>query len=321
MIIAVDETGDFRRSSDQKFGIVSLVTITDSEWIKFSNFIHKHFPNGFENLKGKTLSNIEREKVLKYIGSKQEIRYSAFVYDLSGGKDESVEYHKSETINRAKEKLKILEKDLNPSYINDTLLYLNQLRSYSIGDYAKFTAFTELFINWQKYFLFDYVFTNIKNDSWNLKIVVDTQNQPNKFLRLVKNTLKLTTNELNPNYRIYTPKEWPPNHPFLNNNSETGNIHRQDGNKFYKNFIIGKEEEYPELFLPDFVGHTIQNSILKRNEKKWLKNLKRVKPNRSLSIKNKNSESYYKIIGFDRDKDSKDILLELKEHYNLMREI
>ncbi len=321
MIVAVDETGSFKDPTGKSFGIVTLVTVTDTEWNKFSAFMGKLFPDGFVGVKGRKLTKEQREKILKYIGSKPEIKYTAFLYDLTGGSDKWVDYHKKETIRKAEAKIATMKDQLQPSYVKDIHLYLNQLKNYSVGDYAKFVMFTELFIDWQRFFQFDYVHTNIKNDSWRMHHIIDAQNQPNKFLRLVRSTMILTTSELNPNYGIFTPKEWSKNHPFIVYHSKDGDVQRQDGRKFYEDFRIGDEKVDPPLVLPDIVGHTIMTSILKRKEKSWLKYLRRLKPNRSFTITTKHKDSYYHITGFDKSKDPRDVNPIIKEHWIAMKNI
>ncbi|MDP2672163.1 MAG: hypothetical protein Q8O68_01485 [Candidatus Daviesbacteria bacterium] len=321
MIVALDETGDFRDPKGKKFGLVTLVTITDSEWDKFSAFMATIFPSGFAGVKGKTLTKEQRGRILKYIGKKPEIKYTTTLYDLSGGSDDWVNYHKNETVRRADASIEAMKAKLQPSYIKDIRLYLNQLKNYSVGDYAKFVMYTELFIEWQKFFQFDYFYTHIKNDAWRLHHILDTQNQPNKFIRLIQATMILTTSELNPSYGIYTPQEWLKDHPFIKYHSHEGDINRHDARKFYEDFRIGDEKSEPALFLPDFIGYTIYNSILNRNTNEWLMNLKRLLQNRSLTMTNKqrNPANYYIISGFDKAKDPKDVNPIVKEHWRLMK--
>ncbi len=321
MIVAVDETGSFRDSTGKSFGIVTLVTVTDKEWSKFSDFMSSLFPDGFIGVKGKTLTTSQRKNVLKYIGSKPEIKYTAFLYDLSGGSDEWVDYHKKGTIEKAEARISEMGNKLHPKYLKDIRLYLNQLRSYSIGDYAKFVMFTELFTEWQRYFQFDYFYTHIANDSWRMHHIIDTQNKPNKFIRLVQATLKLTTSELNPNYGIYTPKEWGLDHPFIEYHSKDGDPQRHDASKFYEDFRIGDEKVDASLVLPDIIGHSIMFSILNRKEKAWLKCLKRLRQNRSFTITTKHKQGYYHITGFDKSKDPRDVNPTIKEHWILMKKI
>ena len=321
LIVVADETGSFRDKTGKSFGIVTLVTITDREWIKFSTFMNGIFSGGFVGVKGRNLTKYQRERILKYIGSKPEIKYTAFLYDLNSGADNWVDHHKKETIRRADEKMKAMSRQLKPSYIKDLRLYLNQLNNYSIGDYAKFVMFTELFRGWQQHFQFDYVYTHVKNDSWRMHFIIDTQNQPSKFIRLVQATLKLTTNELNSDYGIFTPQEWGQKHPFITYHSKDGDINKHDANKFHEDFRIGDEKIDEPLVLPDIIGHTIMFSILNRRETMWLKYLKRLKQNRSFTITTKHDKGYYHITGFDRSKDYLDVNPIIKEHWIMMKNI
>lgn len=220
---------------------------------------------------------------------------------------------------KAKEKIEQMKNELQPSYIKDLKLYLNQLKKYAIGDYAKFVMFTELFIEWQRFFQFDYLYTHIKNDSWRMHHIIDTQNQPNKFVRLLQSTLKLTTSELNPNYGIDTPKEWGTNHPFIVYHSKDGNIERHDASKFYEDFRIGDEKVDAPLVLPDIIGYTILFSILNRKEKAWLKHLKRLWQNRSFAITTKYKEGYYHITTFDKSRSPRDVNPAIKEYWATMK--
>lgn len=322
MIVAVDETGDFRDVKGEKFGIVTLVTITDNEWNKFSSFMTSIFPNGFVGIKGRSLTKEQRNRILKYIGKKPEIKYTAFLYDLSSGSDDWVNYHKNETIRRAEASIETMKTQLRPSYVKDIRLYLNQLKKYSVGDYAKFIMYTELFIEWQKFFQFDYVYTHIKNDSWRMHHILDTQNQPNKFVRLIQATMILTVSDLNPNYGIYTPQEWLKDHPFIKYHSYEDDINKHAARKFYEDFKIGDEKNEPSLFLPDFIGYTIYNSILNRQTKGQLMGLRRLQQNRSLTMTNskfRNPANYYIISGFDKAKDPKDVNPIVREHWRLMK--
>jgi len=321
MLVLVDETGSFRAMKDKNFGIVTLVTITDSELDNFDSFMLNMFPAGYSNIKGKTLRDAEREKILKYIGKKPEIKYTAFLYDLTSGTDEWVNYHRNETIRRTENKLEEMKDQLFPSYTADMNLFLNQIRKYSIADYAKYVMFTEIFIEWQQFFQFDYVYTHISRDSWDMRHVIDMQNEPNKFKRLVTNTMILTTNEQNPNYRIYTPKEWGEKHPFIVKHSQKDDIRKQNGRVFFKDLKITTEQEEPRLILPDLIGYIIMNSILKRDQKKWLMSLKRITQNRSLTMIHKRKSNYYKITGFNKIKNPYDVHPPLREHDRKMRSL
>jgi len=321
MLVAVDETGYFRDQSGEKIGLVTLVTVTDSEWSKFSSFIKKIIPSGVAGVKGRNLTREQRIKVLKYLGKKTEIRYTTFLYDLSSGADQWVKWHRDETIRKLESSVERMKDKLFPSYKKDIELLRNQLRKLSLGDYAKFVMYTELLIAWQQYFLFDYFYTHIGNDNWKMHHVLDMQNEPQKFLRLVRSFMILTVNEQNPNYRIYTPAEWGKDHPFIIKHSMEGDINKQNGHIFYEDFRIGNEQTDTCLFLPDLVGYIIYTSILKRNQKEWLKSLKRIRQNRSYTITTKHKDGYYHITGFDRAKNPYQVNKIIKEHWKLMKNI
>lgn len=55
--IAVDETGDFKDPDNIKFGLVTLVTISDTEWIKFNSFMKGLYPDGYATVKGSNITN------------------------------------------------------------------------------------------------------------------------------------------------------------------------------------------------------------------------------------------------------------------------
>lgn len=316
MYVAVDETGYFKDKTGTEIGLVTLVSITDSEWQSFQTFAQKVIPEGIENTKGKLLTDDQRTKLMKYIGKKQEIKYTSYLYDLSGGSDQWVNFHRAETIKRAEKNITAMGKKLKPTYVSDIRLLLRQLNNLSVSDYSKFVMFTEIIIGWQQYFQFDYVFTHTSRDSWIMNITVDMQNQPQKFIRLIQSMLILTTNERNPNYGIYTPKEWGSDHPFIKRHTVDNDMHRHNAREFYKDFKIGNEKENPILFLPDLIGYVIYTSILRQKQKKWLKLLKRIKPNRSLTITTKHKSGFYHITGFDKSKNPRKVNPAIKSHWN-----
>ncbi len=321
MYVVLDETGSFRDSTKKRFGIVTLVTITDAEWSSFQKFMDRLFPQGLMGVKGKTINDEVRKKVLNYINAHQEIKYTSFIYDLTSEDETWVERHCTETIKKAEEKIVEMGDQLQPSYVDDLRLYFDQLRNYSVGDYAKFVMFTEIFLEWQRFFQFDYVYTHVSRDEWRMHHIIDTQNQPNKFIRLVQATMILTTSELNHKYSIYTPEEWDAEHPYLVYHSENGDVHHHNAKKFFEDFIIGSEQEHLQLFLPDFIGYTIMSSITKRNEKKWLKNLYKLWPNRSLALSHGGKKDYYRVTGFDKSRDRSSVNFAIKEHFQLMKSI
>lgn len=321
MIIAADETGSFRDSTKETLALVTLVTITDVEWIRFFRFMTALFPQGFKGIKGHNLNPDQRKKILRYIGRKPSIKYTCFLYDLRNDSDKWVTTHKEGQLQRIEESIKNMGDKLKPSYIADLKLHMNQVRRYSIADYSKFVLYTELLIAWQQFFLFDYIFIHTKNDSWRMHHIWDSQNEPNKFLRLVRNTMILTTNEQNPNYSIFTPKEWGKNHPFLIYHAAEGDINRQDGSKFYEDVIIGNEKSDERLFLPDFIGYIIYSSILNNEQRDWLVNLKQIWQNRSYTITSKHPSGYYHITSFDKSRNPKDVNPLIRSHWQAMKKI
>ena len=325
MIIAVDETGSVKQGNSLEYGLVTLTTISDSEWIKFSNFMNNLYPNGWKYIKGTNITHNNRKKILKYIGKKQEIKYTTFLYDLTFGTDKWVKYHQSEEVKRFNKSINdIKRKKGHAKYISQLELLRNQLGNLSVSDYSKFIMIFELFIEWQKFFQFDYFYTHIKNDSWKMKYVVDTQNKPDKFKSLLKNVIQLTTNELNPDYKIYSPQEWIKDHPFNKIYGITNMINSFNGKLFYSDFTIGNELSDPQLLIPDLIGNTIHKSIEKRKRPMWLKILKRIKQNRSYTITNKvtgNNYQYYLIRGFNKKRDRKTVSKALKEHCVSMSKI
>jgi len=299
MIVGVDETGSFKISQTEQLGLVTLVTVTDSEWKNFQEFINKNFPTAFEKTKGSNISFSDRIKIIKYIGRHPEIKFTTIVYDLNYGQDTIVESHKINQIIKIQDWIINNLTTANPLLIKDLELLRNQIGNLSSTDYSKFFFITELFIEWQQFFLFDYVYTHIARDSWVMEHVVDMQVKPDKFKRMVNATMHLTTNNYNPNFSIKTPQEWNNVHPYLVKHSVNGNRELQDGNKFFEKFKIGTEQIDHILFIPDLIGNTIFNSILQCDDVQWLKILAHLQQNRSITMtKNGKKNNYYLIRGF-----------------------
>lgn len=318
MIIAVDETGSFRAGKDLSYGLTVLVTVTDSTWSDFVKYANSLFPDGWEDIKGNTIGEKEREQLIKFISKRDEFKYVAHLYDLGFGEDLVVKEHQNI------QKAKFLGHKVKPSMQRELQLLHNQLGNLSVSDYSKFILIFELFVEWQRFFQFDYVYTHPSRDSWILWHIVDTQNKPEKFKDLVKKMLILTTSNLNPSYGIYSPAEWKKNHPFNERHCVDGDVAKQSGRVFFENFEIGNEQSDPCLILPDLIGHTIHKSIANPKGKRWLKLLRRLKNNRSLTMTNKKTgkpEQYYLVRGFDKNRGSENVAEEIKEHYRLMRDL
>jgi len=95
MYIAIDETGSFKEGRDLEYGIITLVSISDSAWKMIQLYLDDIFPNGWQDVKGKNISISKRKLLLNFIGELKEIKYTSILYDLSLGTDEWVDYHKN----------------------------------------------------------------------------------------------------------------------------------------------------------------------------------------------------------------------------------
>ena len=318
MIIAVDETGDFKATPTANVGLVVLVSITDEGYNKLLSFLNVIFPNGLSGIKSNAMTEKQRRIVLNYIAHKPYIKYTAVLFDLSSGGEKSVQAHRNGQIEKIKSAVEEKKSLFKASYLEDIKLLINQIGAYSISDYARFVMFFELFMGWQRVFMFDYINTERIKDSWNMNITIDTQNKPNKFLRLLKSYLTLTTHN-NPNFTIMTPAELGTDHPYLLNHSYENNLELHDGKKFFKDMKIGDDKQDPCLLLPDLIGHTIQKSIKQFNNGLYIKDLYRIRNNRSIALTLKNPNSYFTILGFDKSKGKKDVADILKAHHYTMR--
>ncbi len=322
MVIGVDETGTFKLKSGNEFGLVTLVTVTDQEWGSFQTFINTNFPKTFGQVKGSNISINQREKILKYIGKRSEIRYTAIIFDLNFGSARIVEAHKINQIVKIQDWIVNNLTNSQHTLIADMELLRNQIINLSTADYIKFFLVTMIFMHWQRFFQFDYLYTNISRDKWLMHHVIDTQTKPDRFMRLVKRTLALTTNYLNPNYGIYTPQGWKSTHPFIKNHSFNGQTALQDGKKFYADFKVGNEQDNHILFLPDLIGNTIYKSIVNTDDIVLLKLLKRIKQNRSIAMTKAGRINNYYILaglsGTNSDVESNPIF---QSHYIKMRDL
>jgi hypothetical protein len=312
MKVLTDETGAFESIEAGDFGVVTLVTISDNEVPRLEEFLNSLFPDGFENVKGKNISDEDREKVLKYIGKKQEIKYTAVILDSSLVSKESVKRHQAMQSAKFDEWLEKFGDVAQPTLKRDIEVLRNQMRNLSRSDYLKFMIVNSVYRYWVEFFQFDYVFMDVKNDSWVFEHIIDTQNAPGRFKNLFYGFLMGTTNNTL-DFKIACPEEWPADHPMNRDYSEKGRGFRAD--KLFKNRAISSEQEEPLLLLPDLIGNTIFRSIHQQTPY-WLKLLKRIKPNRSMSMTLKNKHGYYVINGFGDVNDATD--KKIKSHYKKM---
>ncbi|MFZ2025112.1 MAG: hypothetical protein WAV51_02445 [Microgenomates group bacterium] len=327
MYIAIDETGSFREGKDLEYGIVTLVTITDNEWRKFRSLMDALYPNGWSDIKGKTIDDGNREKILKYIGTKYEIKYTSLLFDLKFGIDELVKYQRNGQVRLIKESIDSLKiNNGHKSLIDELELMARRLNAMSNADFSKFMLIYELYREWMQYYQFDFIHIYKANDSWDLNHIIDTQTKSENFKTILNQMLILTTNHLNPEFKIFSPQELRNiKHPFeLKHSIMFEGRSVLDGHKVFRNLKISNEQNEPVLLLPDLIGNTIHRSIKYRYEKKWLKMLKRIMSNRSITMNNKfriGKNNYYLIRGFDRNMNQENLNLILQEHHTLMNHI
>ena len=327
MYIATDETGSFREGKDLEYGIVTLVTITDKEWLKLKALLDQLFPNGWSKIKGSNIDDANREKIIKYIGKKHEIKYTAFLFDLTFGTDEWVKFHRDGQVNKVQIAINSLKKDNgHPNLISEMELLGRRLNRLSNADYSKFILIYDLYREWLQYYQFDFVYIHRDNDSWDLNHIIDNQSRAGNFKTVLDQMLILTTNHLNPDFTTYSPQELKnTNHPFeLKYSTQFNGKNAIDGHKVFKNLRISNEQDDPVLFLPDLIGNTIHKSIKNRHQKRWLKMLKRLSSNRSLTMNNKFREgknNYYLVRGFDKTMERYKLNPIISEHWSLMNNL
>ncbi len=320
MIIGVDETGFFKGTNSEQFGLVTLVSVTDSEWNNFQEYVNQNFPKAFETTKGNNIAFADRVKIIKYIGRHPEIKYTTFIYQINTVDKGLVEEHQRRQAAKLQNWIFDHLSTAEPSLIDEINLLCNQINNLSESDYAKFSFITNAFIEWQQYFLFDYIYTHRTRDKWYMEHVIDTQNKPEKFRKLVVHTIQLTANGYNPGFSVKTPAEWDSTHPYLQNHAVDGDVTLQNGRIFFRNMKIGSEQTDPILFIPDLIGNTIFNSILHPNKSAWLRMLARLKQNRSLVMTQRGRDDYYYVVsGFNGARVRSDVSRTIKAHFHAMR--
>jgi hypothetical protein len=202
-----------------------------------------------------------------------------------------------------------------------------------VSDYAKFILIFDLIIEWNRYHLFDLVHLTTHRDTWNFNLVIDTQNKPKKFERLISAMMILTTSERNPDYHSYIPTEWSSledQHPYIKkyaiadiNDSQESSTLRIDAKKVYPNVVVSSEQASSQLFLPDFIGNVIHRSLshagrVSENHKL----LSRLRSARTLGMNNRHRKSknnYYIIRTFNADLKPNEYSQIFVEHYGQMK--
>ena len=264
MYIFTDESGQFVESPNSEWAILVVSTITDKMLVQFEQFYKGLFGNKWPEIKASQLDFPTRDKLLRFIGKFDEIRYAAFVYDYKSTTENAISQHKFGQIKKleeAIEKTRLVAK--HQSLIKDLELLKNQIRKMSVGDYLKVIMTMECYRDWIQIFPFDYFYTKIKRDSWLLEHVFDMQSTPGKFIRIIYAFLYLTTNSLaGANFLSYFPEEWPKDHPFFLNYHTGEGI---DIGKLLINRRCGDDKQDIGLKIPDLIANTLFRSIQRQN--------------------------------------------------------
>jgi hypothetical protein len=321
MHIFTDESGHFVESENSEWGIIVMVSISDSALKDFEDFIIKLMPDDYHSFKASNLDFKIREKILKYIGSRHEIKYSAFVYDYKSTSMDAATKHRSGQIQKIEKTIdSAVNNKANPSMISEVKLIRNQLNKMSISDYIKTILVTESYKEWSRTFLFDFLYIDKLRDSWKLHHILDMQNKPERFVKVVYSLLYLTTNNLAGNkFRVHVPSELANDHPLITNYETSEGINMKE---VMMSRRCGDDKKDIGLKLPDIISNTLFKSICNRNEIKWLRALKRVKSNVSITHKRGRNQrvAYYTILSLMADlstgpSDS------IREHWDAMKAV
>lgn len=313
MIIAIDETGRFElNNSNEDIALVTLVTLPDRSLDCFLKYL---CTLKLGNFKSSNLSFEMRSNLVDYISSDPNIKFSTFLLDSKQSSKEDVAIYRRNFLNKFDENMKIIPKS-NSKLWKDANLFRNQFNNLSNVDFIKFNTITNIYINWCEDWLFDYEDLDMITDEWNLLHLIDTQNKPEKFKRLVFDYISLTTNSRNPNFSIKVPQNFTDEHPFIRKYDIGVGLNIR---KFFENVEIAREEDFPALILPDLIGNTIYKSVELRSDTKWINILKKLANNRSVTVLNKNPYVFYVITGHNPTSLKENISVKLSEHHKLIR--
>lgn len=321
MYVFTDESGHFVESNKSQLGIIVVVSVTDKTLTKFKEYAQDLLGDSLTTIKASTLHFQTREKLLKFIGKNEEIRYSAFVYDYAATTDKAISKHKANQLKKLEEAIEKLRPIAKyPSLVKELDLLRNQVNKLSLTDYMKTILVVEAYRQWTKTFTFDYVYTDLTRDSWSVYHIFDMQNKPVRFVKMVYSLLYLTTNTVaGAKYKVYLPKEWSEKHPFLQKHDSKEGV---DLKKFYSHRRCGNDEVDLGLKLPDLISNTLLRSVQRNDKKRWLKILKRIQPNISITHRRGRAgrRDYYTVVTFPDEGSSGPSKL-VREHWNLMRNI
>jgi hypothetical protein len=326
MKILLDETGSFRdNSKDLEYGMVTAVIISDRDWEKLNKYLNGVFLNGWSDVKGTNITFEKRREVLKFIGRNNSIKYLTLINNLKLSNDTSVELFRKGQNKKIDQAIERVHKvNGSQELIEDLRILKSRFAKLSIGEYVKLMSFYEVYKKLIPFLEVDLYEIPTSSDGWEIEHIIDSQNQPGKFLTVLRNHMALTLNHLHDDYFVIALEEMS-GHPFRQKYSgKVDGIEGFDNKKFFKKIEISSEENRPELIIPDLIGNTIHKSIKNQNERKWLKALKLIKRNRSNALRNKRTgefEDYYHITGFDPTVDMNDLNKFFTSHWIKMKNL
>lgn len=299
MKILIDETGIFNFKNPSDFGLVTLVTIPTGEekpLLKLIKQTEKGYP---KKIKGTNIRFADRVKIFTHLKNSPYIKYSTTVTCGSVHSEGSLSQFKKLQIEKLNKAIDLPRNIGNVSLVKDLELLRNQANNLAIGDFVKFIFISNLLIDWQRVFPYDYLNYPEDKETWKFKFIIHTLNKPEKMKRLVKSFLYLTTNNLNPSYNVFLPEEWLPKHKFIKKYDTKAGVNAK---KIYKNLGFYTEEEKPLLKIPDLIGNSFLKTLNKPDNIAYTELLKMLKNNRSVWMTLKKVKNYFIVSGLDRSK-------------------
>jgi len=295
MKILIDDTGEFNLKNKNDFALITLVMILEQEETIFLKKLKELQKGSNVTVKGKNIQFKDRIKLLQYLKDNPFVKYTSIIMESNYGSDKVINNFKAGQINKIIKSIELPKSIGNKSLVKDLELFKNQINNLSKPDFIKFIMIVSLLIEWQTIFLYDYIKYPIQGDSWKITFIIDTLGKPNKMKRILKDFIYLTTNNRNPNYAVFLPKELEKNHPFFKEYDTTNGF---NGKKFYSDFSFNTEESVSLLKIPDIIGNTIYRALKHPENFVYVETLKILKNNRSILLTFKNKKNYYTIYGF-----------------------
>lgn len=297
MKVLVDETGIFELKNRNDFASITLVTIPTTEEKPFLKLLDSIQKGYLRRIKGTNIRFSDRVKIFFHIKSSPYIKYSLAVTSGSLHAETSIKDFKKAQLGKLQKSIEIPKKIGNVSLVKDLELLKNQANNLSIGDFAKFIFICNQIIDWQRVFLYDYLNYPEDKESWLFEFIIDSLNKPEKMKRLAKSFIYLTTNNLNPNYGVFLPKEWLPKHKFVKRYDTKAGLNAK---KLFKNLSFCSDEEEPLLVIPDLIGNSFLRATNNPDNIAYLELIKMLDKNRSLFMTLKQKNNYFIVTGLDR---------------------